>query len=97
MKKRAILAISLIFSILLAFLLISGCSSDTAGQEAPESDFSENVADSTLKEGPESDSSENTADTTSEEDLKSELPENLKYTIEISGGTKGNITLTYSD
>ena len=31
------------------------------------------------------------------EDLKSGLPENLDYKIDISGGTKGNITLTYAD
>jgi DMSO/TMAO reductase YedYZ molybdopterin-dependent catalytic subunit len=112
MKKRSILAISLMFSILLAFLLISGCASDTTGQEAPESGISENTEDTKLnlkselpknvsdtaeKEDPESNLSEKEADTTSEEDLKSELPENLNYTIDISGGTKGNTTLTYSD
>lgn len=31
------------------------------------------------------------------EDLKAGLPENLDYKIDISGGTKGNITLTYAD
>lgn len=112
MKKRSILAISLIFSILLAFLLISGCASDTAEQETLKSGISEDTEDAKLnlkselpenasdiaeKEGPESDLYEKAADTTSEKDLKSELPENLNYTIEISGGTKGNITLTYSD
>ena len=80
MEKRVIFTISLIFSILLAFFLISGC-----------------VADTTFKEDLKSDLSENTADTTFKEDLKSGLPENLNYTIDISGGTKGNITLTYSD
>lgn len=97
MKKRAILAITLIFSISLAFLLISGYASDSVEQEAPKSDIYENVADSTLKEDPELDLSGKAADKKLEEDLKSGLPENLNYTINIFGGTKGNITLTYSD
>lgn len=115
MKKR-VLAISLIFSILLVFLLISGCASDAVEKEALKSGISEDTEDDTEdaklnlkselpenasdiaeKEDPESDLYEKAADTTSEKDLKSELPENLNYTIEISGGTKGNITLTYSD
>lgn len=35
--------------------------------------------------------------TSTTEDIKSELPENLDYKIDISGGTNGNITLTYAD
>lgn len=31
------------------------------------------------------------------ENLKAGLPENLDYRIDISGGTKGNLTLTYAD
>jgi hypothetical protein len=96
MGKREILIISLLASILV-FLLISGCTSYTAVKEEIKADLSENTEDTILKEDPESDLSENTADTAEKEDLKSDLPENLNYTIDISGGTKGNITLTYSD
>lgn len=114
MGKRLILTISLVVSILLAFLLISGCASNTVDKEELKSDVSENVENTTLKENLKSDLPEDAEDTvekeetkaifsekaentTLKEDLKSELPENLNYTIDISGGTKGNITLTYSD
>lgn len=63
MEKRIILTISLLASILLAVVLISGCTSSTAVKE----------------------------------DLKSGLPDNLDYEIDISGGTKGNIKVTYAD
>ncbi len=111
MEKKVILTILLIASIS-ASLLISGCTSDTAEEEETKVDLSENtediklnlkselpenVSDTAEKEDSESDLSKNAADTTLEEDLKSELPENQNYTIDISGGTKGNTTLTYSD
>lgn len=35
--------------------------------------------------------------TSTTEDMKSGLPESLDYKIDISGGTNGNITLTYAD